>query len=368
MLVLDYTLSQQQTPGAITAMESAAKNVLLEALNETAQVGVIEFHSQFSQVPPRVVVPLTVDRSLVREGIDGIQDSIGGLAGGSRVWDACVLAAQQLEAGDPASEERVIVLFSDGRSTSSLNTLTDVIDGANEANAKIYAVAFGANQDELSLQLITGATGGDLFPAANTGLLAAAFREVVDSLSAQYILRWATLRRGAAQAFRPAFTLTLSGTGDSVTFDGAARFNPQSFQGDEFNGRLRFVASDGADGTNAFLRADYMPPGVSRLRIFVESEVGFDVSEVESPSDGLLTNARVSLTDAPELGGTWIVLESLAGPMPYAGFGPLLRFDFDGFQPENQPLFERVYIDNTIYTAGQSLSIEGFSNTPPPGL
>ena len=229
MLVLDYTLSIQQTSGAIAAMETAAKNVLLPALNETAQVGVVEFHTQFSQVPPRVVVPLTVDRQLVREGIGSIQDSVGNLAGGSRVWDACDLAAAELEPGDPTSEERVILLFSNGADTSSLNTVTDVIDAARNANAKVYAVGVGSNQDELALQLLTDATEGELFPVSSTALLSQAFEEVVDNLNAQYILRWATLRRGSSgnhQTFKPSFTLTLSGTGDTVTYNDAARFDP----------------------------------------------------------------------------------------------------------------------------------------------
>ena len=73
----------------------------------------------------------------------------------------------------------------------------------------------------------------------------------------------------------------------------------------------------------------------------------------------------MTLTDAPELGGTWILLESLSGPISYAAFGPLLRFDFNDFLPESQPLFDQVYVDNTIYATGQSLAIEGFVNTPP---
>lgn len=369
MLVLDYTSSLQQAPGAIRAMEDAAKNVLLPALNETAQVGVIEFHSQFDRFPPMIVQPLTVDRQLVRDRIDIIQEEfVQGLAGGSRAWDACVLAAEQLEAGNAESEERVIVLFSDGNDTSSNpNTLTDVIDAANTVGAKIYAVGFGDIDEEsrLNLQLITGATGGTLFPAERTEDLADAFDELVDSLSAQYVLRWATLRRSASETFRPSFSLSLTGTGDAVSFNGAGQFDPTDYEGDEFSGRLRFVASDSADGTTVFLRADYMPPGISRVRMFVGSEVDFDVAEVESLQDGLLSSARVSRSDAPDLGGSWILLESTAGPIPYAAFGPLLRFDFEDFLPEDQPLFEQVYIDNDIYAAGQTLTVEGFANTPP---
>jgi hypothetical protein len=365
-LVLDYSLSMQQTAGAIAAMEDAAKNILLPALNEDAQVGVIEFHSHITQFPPRVVTGLTVDKELVRQGINRIQtDFVGGLAGGSRAWDAVVLAAQELDFGVPDQEERVIVLFTDGNDVSSRGTLNDAITAAVDAEISVYTVGFGNNRDELALDALATLTGGALFTAENASELGSAFEEVVQVLNAQYVLRWATLRRTPGQTFTPSFTLSLTGTAQQVSYNVAPVFRINDHAGNELEGQLRFVISDSAQGTTAFLRADYMPPDIRRVRMFVATDVDFTVTGVSAVSDGLVSHWSLVTEDAPELGGVWINFQSNVGPIPYAAFGALLRFDFVDFIEDPAPVFSQVYIDNSIYTAGQTLFVDGFPNDPP---
>lgn len=365
-LVLDYSRTMQLSPGAITAMENAAKNILLPALNEDAQVGVIEFHSEIAIFVPQVVVGLTVDKDLVREGIDRIQDEfVEGLARGSRAWDALVLAAQELDFGEPDREERIVVLFTDGNDVSSPSLLGDAIEAVNAADVRVFCVGFGNNRNDDSLLLLAELTNGALFTAENVASLGSAFEDIVQVLSAQYVLRWATLRTSAARAFLPSFTITMTGTGQSVTYSDAPRFNPATYAGNELAGQLRFVISDGAQGTTAFLRADYMPPDIRRVRMFVATDVDFTVAGVGAVSDGLVSHWSLTTEDAPDLGGVWIDFQSNIGPVPYAAFGALLRFDFADFIEDPVPVFSQVYIDNSLYTAGQTLRVDGFPNDPP---
>jgi len=51
--------------------------------------------------------------------------------------------------------------------------------------------------------------------------------------------------------------------------------------------------------------------------------------------------------------------------LPFATFGPLLRFDFDGIVPDETPLFDQVYVDPSVYANGQSFRVVGYPNTPP---
>ncbi|MFP4500746.1 MAG: vWA domain-containing protein [Candidatus Hydrogenedentota bacterium] len=369
MLVLDYSRSMQQA-GAIEPMEAAAKEVLLPTLNDDAQVGVVEFHSQFADFPPAVVVPLTSDKEAVHQGIDRIQgEFVNGFAGGAPVYDAVVTAAELLEPGDPAQEERIIVLFSDGKDVSRQNTIVDALAASQAVNARVYAVGFGVDTNVYTLTTLTGESGGEFFGAASTPELSTAFNEIVESLASRYVLRWATFRSTASQEFQPAFRLVLTGSTPnlSVRYEASERYDPSQYDSDPLTARMRFVATEGLDGTTAFLRADYMPPGISRLRFFLASETAFTVSIVGVVDDGLAPLATFQRNEAPDLGGDWFNLHTNDGPIPYAAFGALLRIDFDGFVPLDEPVFDHVYFDTGIYpeSAPIRVIVEGYENTLP---
>lgn len=360
-LVLDYSLSMQEATGAIEAMQDAAQEVLLPALNADALIGVYEFHRDDRD--PAQVVPLTTDKVLVSQSIDDIQpEFVGGFASGSRLWDAIITAADTFSSPSVAQEEHIIVVFSDGNDTSSRNTVDDAIAAAQDAGAKVYALGFGPDVDETNLLLITALTGGQVLPTETVTELDARFQELVDRLGAQYVLRWATLRRSSA-TFEPSFTLTLDN--DSISYADPRAFKPTDYDGDVLEGALRLVPSENMVRTTVFLRAEYVPRLVSRIRMYVKTQVAFEVSGVGPVDDGLVSHWSLTATPDEVNGGVWIDFRSNAGPIPFASFGPLLKFDFDGVVPDATPLFDQVYVDPSIYTNGQSFRVAGYPNTPP---
>lgn len=363
-LVLDYSLSMQTSDGAIEAMEDAAKDVLLPSLNADALVSVYEFHAD--DRAPAQVVDFTTDKELVSDSIDLIQNEfVGGFASGSRLWDAVVAAATDLGGENTAQEERIIVVLTDGYDTSSLITdINDVIDDVDYAGAHVYAVGFGADINEADLQYVSLLTGGEVLSATVPGALASSFQDLVDRLGARYVLRWATLRRSAI-SFTPSFTLTLAG--NAVTHNESAEYTPADFAGNVREGLLRFVPSANEVRTTVFLRAEYMPQQVSRIRMYVDSSVAFAVSLVSPVDDGLVQQGTLVTTNDATYGGTWIDVTSTAGALPFASFGPLLRFDFTTIVDDATPLFDQVYVDPSIYTQGQSFEVIGYPNTPPGG-
>ncbi len=159
--------------------------------------------------------------------------------------------------------------------------------------------------------------------------------------------------------------LTATDPDQSVRYEASRRYNPAEYAGNPLAARLRFVATEGLDGTTAFLRADYVPPGISRLRFFLASETPFSVSVVGAADDGLVPLATYQRQPAPDLGGVWYDLRTNSGSIPYAAFGVLLRVEFEGFVPLDAPIFDQVYVDTSIYSAPLTVTVAGYENTPP---
>lgn len=363
-LVLDYSLSMQLTTGAISGMEQAAQDILLPALNADALVGVYEFHRD--DRAPAQVVNLTTDKELVSDAIDGIQSEfVQGFSSGSRLWDAVVAAADDLGVNpNAAQEERIIVMFSDGSDTSSQSTLDDAIDAAQDADAHVYALGFGPDVDETNLLLITVSTGGEVLPSNTTEELAQRFQDLVDRLGARYVLRWATLKRSSA-TFQPSFTLTL--TNNAISHIESALYRPTDYAGNVLEGVLRLVPSENLEYTTVFLRAEYVPRQISRIRMYVRAQTPFTPSIVSAADDGLAGDWTLTAIPDTEHGGIWINFQTVSGTLPFATFGPLLRFDFNGIVDEATPLFDQVYVDPSVYASGQSFRVVGYPNTPPGG-
>ena len=363
-LVLDYTQSMQDAGDAIATMESAAKNILLPALNDDALVSVTEFHRDDAEAA--LVAPFTVDRAYTRNQIDSIQDEfVNGFYSASRVLDAVLDAAETFEAGLEQEESRYILVFTDGDDTSSTADTNAVVNLANERGIRIYAIDFGTDAISLDLEELTGRTEGTLFTAATVDDLDDSFDQIVQDLEGQYTVRWASVARSATP-FLPGFTLGLGE--NSVSYTAAENFVPTAHVGNgPLEGHLRFVSSDSENATTVFLRADYVPRLVSRFKIYLASDVGFTAEAVDLSSDGLLGGWTLTSTEDPENGGITLDFVSESGPMPFGAFGPMLRISFEALLPVDEPLFDQVYVDNTIYESGggQSFVVEGYENTPP---
>lgn len=360
-IVFDYSLSMQNIPGAINGMEDAAKSRFLPTLNDDALVSLYEFHVESEE--PNQVTGFTADKDLLINRINRIEeDFVDGFTGGSLAWDAVVQACAAFGTGTSTSEDRYILLFSNGRDTSSTNDVNKVIDAARTRGIRVYAIAFGSPPNEADLEAIATGTFGGYFPAANTQQLQTAFEQIVTDLEGQYVLRWASLARANVQ-FVPSFSISFNGATDSLT--ASKPFSVKTYAGNELQGQLRIVPSDDEVNSIAFLRADYVPRNVRRLRLYLRSDVPFSTGIVGPANDGLL--GAWTRTETPDAGGVWIDLNapSASAAIPFATFGPLLRFDFDGVVGDLDKPFDAVFIDDSIYANGQTFVVQGYDNVLP---
>jgi hypothetical protein len=361
-LVLDYTRSMQNQEGAIAAMENAALNVLLPTLNEDALVGVWEFHRDDRSAGH--VADFTADRDYVRAQVGNIQrDFVQGFATASKLWEAALDSVRGFGEAQSLPEARYIIVFSDGRDTSSLADAATVVRAAKDREVHIYTIGVGANINTAELTYLADSTGGDFFSAESISAFDAAFTRVVEDLGGQYVLRWASLRRNDTLQFKPSFTIGLGN--NNVTYFGTQVFRPSLYQGDVTQGRLRLVASEGQNNATVFLRADYVPYNIRVLRMYLHATAPFTVQKVSSSDDGLVGSWTLSKAVHTPTGGVWLQLQSTGTPIPFATFGPLLRLDFGAFEGDVSGLIDAVYVDNSLYPAQQSFVVEGYANTPP---
>jgi len=349
-LVLDYSLSMQLVPNAILQMQAVCTDLLLPALNEDAQVGITEFHRD--DLEPARVSPFTVDRLFLEERIEAIQtEYVSGFASGSRMWDAVYSAVERFDVENENHEARVILLITDGNDTSSVKTLDDVVEAAKKRGVLIYAVGFGLNINRAQLSNLATRTQGTYFDSTSLIALENAIHHLNDILQSQYNLRWASLRRSAAPIV-PRFHLSLNG--NSAQYTAAETFVPIANAGDVLKGKLILERSDSGNNTTVFLRANYIPRLIDRLNIYIESDYEYTVEVVDGINDGLLANWVMDIVPV-SIGNSL----NLTGPiLPFATFGPMLRFDFDSVLATDDIPFKAFQVDNSIYGNAQYFEIE----------
>lgn len=375
-LVLDYSASmaslaengdinEDGVSDAIQTMEVSAKDVFLPSLAEDARVGVYEFHRE---TDPEKVCNLTADKDFVAARIDAIWSQfVYPFSGMSRCWDAVYAAVEEFESDGQNDEVRDVIFLSDGYDTSSFHTKEEVVDIAVARGVRVYGIGYGANVNTAVLQSVTTQTNGTFYLATNVTELDTAFRQIVNDFDARYTLRWATLNRSDVK-FTPSFYLTIANR--TASYAATDSYSVADYVSDELKGRLRTVPSKSDDKTTIFLRASYVCRYVWKLRFYVESPYAFTVQQVDAANGGLCAGWTQTIEHDDVLPGVWVVLESpVTGQtdtqLPFASFGPILRFDFNALFDEDVTPFEVLYVDNSIYTGGQAFEIDGWSNTVP---
>jgi tight adherence protein B len=176
MLVFDVSGSAAGEP--LEAAREAAIGFVQLVMPRGVEVGLLPFSTT-----AEVSVPITDDPSAVTEGLAELEAD-----GRTALYDAIILAAQQLEGRDG---ERRIVLFTDGGDNESSATLEEATAAANAVEAPLDNVALITDeQDPDVLERLATATDGDLLEVQELEQLEVAFAEVAQSLTSQYVLRY----------------------------------------------------------------------------------------------------------------------------------------------------------------------------------
>ena len=414
-LVLDYTWSMYVVPGAIDAMQEAAK-LLINEEPAHALFGIYEFHADY--VTPQMVTTNNVttngfiaDKAVLSAAIDGIQAKyVQDNYAGTRCWDAMYAALKQFGSTN-RDEQRYLVAMTDGNDDSSLLNATGdavgaIVSLAQSNQVRIFCVGFGDNVNTTSLEQLTSQTAGQYYLAATTTDLDAQFQKIVKDIDGQYLLRWATLKR-AAQPFQPSFQVTLDGytatwnteivmTNIVIDIDTNQTpwvtnsydtnivmfpYNPPSYSNDVRVGALRLVPDADVGPQTIRLRATYVPRYIRAIRLSYRPNFPCTAVLDSTGADEILYGW--SMTETADTNGlrTLTMLSpnptNLLTSIEYGAFGDLVSFEFK--YPESltaTQAFSVFSIDNAIYTnmlpKGQSFVMENATNftkvypAPPP--
>jgi len=167
----------------------ALKKVVGEFIQRRAgdRIGLILFGQR-----SYLITPLTFDHRSVRVQLD---EALPGFAGSSTaIGDAIGLAISTLR--DRANQSKVVILLTDGSNTSGADP-QEALQVASEAGIRIHTVGIGASTkdiidfagrertinpakdlDEVTLQEIASATGGEYFRAENPRQLEAIYASI----------------------------------------------------------------------------------------------------------------------------------------------------------------------------------------------
>ena len=192
MLAVDLSGSMSDEDMALGGQSvdrlTAAKAVLADFLDRRGgdRVGLLVFGQR-----AYTLTPLTLDLTSVRQQLE---DSVVGLAGReTALGDALALSVKRLQS--QPTDQRVVVLLTDGVNTAGVLDPGKAAELAHDAKVRVHTIAFGGEGgmsvfgfhlpspggdqiDEAGLQRIAQATGGKFFRARDTESLAGIYAEI----------------------------------------------------------------------------------------------------------------------------------------------------------------------------------------------
>ncbi|NOK63837.1 MAG: VWA domain-containing protein [Chloroflexi bacterium AL-W] len=190
MLAMDVSgsmIADDLLPDRMTAAQQAAR-AFIDALPERAQVGIVSFSASAS-----VSAPPTHDRTLVLRAVDNMFPS-----GGTAIGDGIALSLNQLSQ-IPVNEDGtrppgIVIVLSDGQSTHGIAPEAAAML-ATEEEVPVYTIGIGQRGavpiingrpvalDEITLERVAEATGGQYFYAAESGELERIYTDLGTQIS-----------------------------------------------------------------------------------------------------------------------------------------------------------------------------------------
>jgi Ca-activated chloride channel family protein len=175
-VVFTFDLSDSVSGERLANLRDAS-GAVLSGLRKEDQAALVAFNSRVTVGPP-----LTPQIARVRQALEDAEPR-----GATSLIDASF--AGMMLAGSDAGRGLVIV-FSDGRDTSSWLKADAVVDAAKRSDAVVYGIAAGLAPREAFLGDLTAQTGGRLFKIESTKGLSAVFLEVLDEFRQRYLVSY----------------------------------------------------------------------------------------------------------------------------------------------------------------------------------
>jgi Ca-activated chloride channel family protein len=156
-LVLVVDTSGSMGGQKITAVRASLQQ-FIELLGDRDRLQVITFNSELVTLTP--LTELGEKREDIQRRVSGIIEG-----GDTRLYDAVLMAYEELETHGNPDHIRAIVVLSDGQDTASFESLSTVLNtiGLQSESGdatKVFSIAYGGDADEDILKDIAETTGG----------------------------------------------------------------------------------------------------------------------------------------------------------------------------------------------------------------
>lgn len=148
----------------------------LDSLNGEDRIALVTFSHEMT-----MLFPAAVDRERLRRRLDGVRGS-----GGTSLLDA---AYAGLVMSDRDDERGLVLIFSDGRDTSSWLSPARVLETAKRSQAVSYGVSPAASRNRFLSDLVT-LTGGSLLEVDSTTDLGNTFAGILEEFRQRYLLSY----------------------------------------------------------------------------------------------------------------------------------------------------------------------------------
>ncbi|GMW03760.1 MAG: hypothetical protein AMXMBFR84_48940 [Candidatus Hydrogenedentota bacterium] len=352
VVLLDYTGSMFAAGagnGSAIAQQQAAAVDFVNDLPATYRIALMEYHER--QQSSRIIHNFATSKSSLTSALQAFSLP-SAEHGASEIYDALMDAVKRLVDEDVGSlsfddaDVRAVVFVSDGRDTSSITSLAELIDEAKKSRVRLYPIGFGNQVRPNDLIQMAVETGGHYYPAPTvTDLVNLLQNEIAlgggapgvitKELQRQLVLTYISLLQGGEEA-----NYLISGDFRGLTgsFQESAVI---AIGGDVRAGQIGLTtAGIQPDGTaEVFVRTEYVPRNISQFRFRFISTVPIVVEK--APGD--LVSEWILVDEG---GGVFTVLA--ADPLPVGAFGNLIRVRYSGLNPADT-ITLGFRTDNRIY-------------------
>jgi hypothetical protein len=359
MIVLDFSASMYEMNKDIDKMILSVKD-LIDSLNETHQVGVVEFHRP--DEPPTLLQAFTTYKNAAKEAIDNF--SYGKIYRDfSSCWDAVQQGLKQFPEKPDPNFFKTLVFLSDGFDNSSFNTPDDVIALAKERDVHIYVMGIGPGSEEKVLETVALETGGTYIFSENINVLRERFKQIIKDVKGQYKIKYITPKKPEDGRFVVESKITYKGvTGTPLLRD---EIDPSSIFKKTIEGVVRFSAPSVIEYQQAeiFMWCEHAPRYVNKFRFWIGTDKPYNVVLTSSYDGGLCRNWTLN----EETDGWY----SLTSPdttdarydLAFGAFGTICKIVVTNINEEGFKI--PFKFDNSIYDLGQTFYEEGNTSQTP---
>jgi von Willebrand factor type A domain/Viral BACON domain len=386
VLLLDYTGSmfaamQALNPGSADPLQELYAGTsgdlddglaaaFIDSLpNENFSLSLMEYHER--QQVNRVVHPFSSEPDSLKQELDNLAIPAAD-HGATELYDALIDAIDRLvarDAGELSFEDadvRALIFISDGRDTSSVESISNVIENAKDGRVRLYPIGFGESVNTVGLLQMALETGGHYYSAPDLGVLTQLLAEesssytgtgglIIKELQRQVVITYNTLfQEGshtyAIEANRDDFT-------GFINIDGVFATG-----GDVRAGQITLYTNGISPTTGTatvLVRTEYVPRNITQFRFRVWNEGAYPFT-VSRAAGGLLDSGdwfEIGQVPAPIPESE--VLYFITGetnPIQFSAFGNLLQINLSGFLTESDPGYDPNFdfdlefrADNQIY-------------------